>query len=151
MNGNLKRKRRKHSNLWPSRCAAGKNEWAWADFFSSSILILTCQHIINPPYKSNPEGELGGVDNSARGSPGGTPPYEVVDFGAGVVVEGHGRPEVFVVEKSGCKLNVLVAFGAQQAKVQAACDLGLQSLHMPSKKKEESQFAETWLPWSHPR
>ena len=43
VNGNLKRKRRKHSNLWPSRCAAGKNEWAWADFFSSSILII--QHL----------------------------------------------------------------------------------------------------------
>ena len=43
VNGNLKRKRRKRSNLWPSRCAAGKNEWAWADFFSSSILII--QHL----------------------------------------------------------------------------------------------------------
>ena len=40
VNGNLKRKRRKRSHLWPSRCAAGKNEWAWADFFSNSILII---------------------------------------------------------------------------------------------------------------
>ena len=72
--------------------------------------------------------------------------YVVVNVGDGDVVERHGCPEVFVVEKSGCKLNVLVAFGAQQAKVQAACDLGLQSLHMPSKKKEESQFAGTDSP-----
>ena len=75
-------------------------------------------------------------------SPGGTPPYKVVDIGAGVVVEGHGRPEVSVIEKSGFKPNVLVACDESQANCLAAYDEGLQKFTYTVKKKEEEQLSE---------
>ena len=63
--------------------------------------VLTCQHIINPAYKSNPKEELEEADDGVVGSPGGAPTYVVVDVHARVVVDAHGGCKVFVVGKSG--------------------------------------------------
>ena len=55
---------------------------------------------------------LEGVDDGAGDSPGGGPLYVVVGDHARTVVDAHGGCKVFVVTKSGSKLNVLVACNA---------------------------------------
>ena len=76
---------------------------------SKVLVLLTSWHIKSESYKQIRKEELEGVDDGGIGSPGGVPPYEVVDFWARVVVEGHGGREVFVIGKSGLFWLVLTA------------------------------------------
>ena len=66
--------------------------------------------------------------------------YVVVDVGDGLVLEGHGGREVFVVGKSGSATLFLVAFEGYQSHGLAAYVICLQSGYFPSKKKGEEQL-----------